>query len=101
MQILHQNLAVSIGFFAVQGPGHEGIRGDLHGLCWPEGNHTAVIGLVLHRQKALCDLVEVTGSPSKIDAFVKLMQPFGILEMCRTGIVAIERGAETMFSQEV
>ena len=32
--------------------------------------------------------IEVTGNPSKIDAFVKLMQPFGILEMCRTGIVA-------------
>ena len=41
--------------------------------------------------------IEVTGSPSKIDAFVKLMQPFGILEMCRTGIVALERGANTLF----
>ncbi len=37
--------------------------------------------------------IEVTGSPSKIDAFIKLMQPFGILEMCRTGIVALDRAA--------
>ena len=44
--------------------------------------------------------VEVTGEPVKIDAFIELMKPLGILEMCRTGIVAIERGAETMFSQE-
>ena len=44
--------------------------------------------------------VEVTGEPFKIDAFIELMKPLGILEMCRTGIVAIERGAETMFSQE-
>ena len=44
--------------------------------------------------------IEVTGNPSKIDAFVKLMQPFGILEMCRTGIVAIERGTNTMLNQE-
>ena len=43
--------------------------------------------------------IEVTGSPSKIDAFVKLMQPFGILEMCRTGIVALDRGASTLFSK--
>ena len=42
--------------------------------------------------------IEVTGNPSKIDAFVKLMQPFGILEMCRTGIVALERGASTLFN---
>ena len=43
--------------------------------------------------------IEVTGSPSKIDAFVKLMQPFGILEMCRTGIVALDRGIKTLFSE--
>ena len=44
--------------------------------------------------------VEVTGEPVKIDAFIEIMKPLGILEMCRTGIVAIERGAETMFTQE-
>ena len=43
--------------------------------------------------------IEVTGNPSKIDAFVNLMQPFGILEMCRTGIVALDRGASTLFSK--
>ncbi|MBE7084901.1 MAG: acetolactate synthase small subunit [Clostridiales bacterium] len=43
--------------------------------------------------------IEVTGNPSKIDAFVKLMQPFGILEMCRTGIVALDRGTTTLFNK--
>ena len=43
-----------------------------------------------YSMESMC--IEVTGSPSKIDAFVKLMQPFGILEMCRTGIVALDRG---------
>lgn len=43
--------------------------------------------------------IEVTGNPSKIDAFVKLMHPFGILEMCRTGIVALDRGTVTLFNK--
>ena len=47
--------------------------------------------------EAMC--IEVTGSPSKIDAFVKLMQPFGILEMCRTGIVALDRGTTTLLNK--
>lgn len=44
--------------------------------------------------------IEVTGDPSKIDAFVSLMEPFGILEMCRTGVVALERGASTLFEKK-
>ena len=43
--------------------------------------------------------VEITGDPTKIDAFVKLMVPFGIIEMCRTGIVALERGAMTLLGK--
>lgn len=35
---------------------------------------------------------ELTGELSKIDAFIELIKPYGIMEMCRTGIVAIERG---------
>ena len=44
--------------------------------------------------------IEVTGDPSKIDAFIKIMIPFGIIEMCRTGIVALERGNTTLFDEE-
>ncbi|HRK70896.1 MAG TPA: acetolactate synthase small subunit [Micropepsaceae bacterium] len=39
---------------------------------------------------------EITGAPSKIDAFVELMRPLGLVEVSRTGIVAISRGAEAM-----
>ena len=35
---------------------------------------------------------ELTGEPDKIDAFLKMMEGFTILEMCRTGITALERG---------
>lgn len=36
--------------------------------------------------------VELTGEVTKIDAFIELVKPYGIMEMCRTGIVAVERG---------
>ena len=35
---------------------------------------------------------EITGTPSKLDAFIKLMQPLGLAELCRTGIAAVQRG---------
>ena len=44
--------------------------------------------------------VEITGEPVKIDSFIELMKPMGILEMCRTGIVAIERGKGTLLTVE-
>ena len=36
---------------------------------------------------------ELTGSPSKIDAFIDLMRPLGLVEVARTGIAAMRRGA--------
>ena len=44
--------------------------------------------------------IEVTGEPSKVDAFIKLMIPFGIIEMCRTGIVALERGNSRLLDKQ-
>ena len=35
---------------------------------------------------------ELTGRPEKIDAFLKLMTDYQILEQCRTGVTALERG---------
>ena len=43
--------------------------------------------------------IEITGDPSKMDAFIKLMMPFGIIEMCRTGVVALDRGNTTLLSK--
>lgn len=43
--------------------------------------------------------IELTGDPSKIDAFIKLMLPYGIIEMCRTGIVALDRGSTSLLTK--
>ena len=44
--------------------------------------------------------IEITGAPEKINAFIEYIKPYGILEMCRTGIVALERGEGTLLSKE-
>jgi acetolactate synthase-1/3 small subunit len=38
-------------------------------------------------------IVEVTGTPDKVDSMVQVLRPFGIKEMVRTGVVAMVRGA--------
>lgn len=37
---------------------------------------------------------ELTGKPEKIDAFLKMFDGYEILELCRTGVTAIERGGK-------
>ena len=37
---------------------------------------------------------ELTGTPSKIDAFADLMRPLGLIEVARTGVAALSRGSE-------
>src|SRR6202035_3926774 len=39
---------------------------------------------------------EITGGSDKIDQFVNLMLPLGLVEVSRTGVVAISRGSEGM-----
>ncbi len=41
-------------------------------------------------------VVEATGDENKIAAFLEMVEPFGVLELCRTGIVAMARGAEAL-----
>jgi acetolactate synthase-1/3 small subunit len=39
---------------------------------------------------------EVTGDSNKVNAFINLMDPLGLAEVSRTGVVAIARGADAM-----
>lgn len=39
---------------------------------------------------------EVVGATEKVDAFVTLMQPLGLIDVSRTGVVAIARGSKPL-----
>ena len=39
---------------------------------------------------------EITGKPSKIDSFIAIMVPLGLVEVVHTGLAAISRGPEGM-----
>ena len=39
---------------------------------------------------------EMTGSTEKLSAFINLMKPLGLVDVSRTGVVAIARGAEAL-----
>jgi len=39
---------------------------------------------------------EIVGSTEKLDAFIELMKPLGLVDVSRTGVVAIARGPEAI-----
>jgi acetolactate synthase I/III small subunit len=39
-------------------------------------------------------IFEITGKPSKIDTFIELMRPLGLVEIARTGCAAMARGSQ-------
>ncbi len=45
-------------------------------------------------------IIEITGDEDKIDGFVDVLRPYGIIEMVRTGIVAMERGTSTLINNQ-
>ena len=42
-------------------------------------------------------IVEMTGRAENINAFIEYMQEEGIMEMCRTGLAALESGKSTLY----
>ena len=41
-------------------------------------------------------IVEITGTEDKIDGLVEMLRPYGVLEMARTGRVAMSRGGRAV-----
>ena len=69
------------------------VRADGH-------NRQAIIGITDIFRAKIIDvgidslIIELTGNQSKIDAFIRLLEGYEILELARTGITGLSRGAE-------
>lgn len=45
-------------------------------------------------------MIAISGDDDKTQAFIRLMSDFGILELARTGLIAMERGEGTIFDEK-
>jgi len=66
-------------------------------------NRTEVMQLVDVFRARIVDVandslvVEITGNEEKIDGFAEVLRPYGIIEMVRTGVVAMARGSTPLY----
>ncbi len=64
-----------------------------------EKNRTAIITIADIFRAKIVDvaleslMIELTGNQEKIEAFIKLLEPYSILELARTGITGLSRGS--------
>ena len=64
----------------------------------PPGQRTEIINLAAVYRANIVDVspetvtVEITGAPEKVDSLIAMLQPAGIVEVVRTGRVAMTRG---------
>ena len=92
VEVLEENEAIKRELSLIKVKNDPATRGDV--LSAVDVYRAKVIDYTLDE---MC--IEITGDPNKIDAFVKLMTNYGIIEMCRTGIVALERGSGTLLGK--
>jgi acetolactate synthase-1/3 small subunit len=43
-------------------------------------------------------IIEITGDEEKIESFIEVLRPWGVIEMVRTGVVAMARGIAPLYA---
>lgn len=67
-----------------------------------EQNRSAIVEVAAIFRSRVIDIsastitIEATGSSGKLDGLLQLLRPYGILELARTGLVALERGPKVL-----
>jgi acetolactate synthase-1/3 small subunit len=69
----------------------------------PEQRHAVIEVVNLFRGKVVdvapaSLVVELAGTEEKVEAFIELIRPYGIMEMARTGVIAMARGTQPIKS---
>ncbi|GMQ62809.1 MULTISPECIES: acetolactate synthase small subunit [Vallitalea] len=65
-----------------------------------DGNRAAIIEIAGIFRANIIDVssetltVEITGDQNKVNAFLDLVEPYGVKEIVRTGLTALERGSK-------
>jgi acetolactate synthase-1/3 small subunit len=73
----------------------------------PGGNMQSIVSVALGYGATIADvgmdtmLLELSGSPAKVEGFLQRLAPFGILEATRTGRIAMVRGRPTHSASEL
>ncbi|MBK5187889.1 MAG: acetolactate synthase small subunit [Gemmatimonadaceae bacterium] len=71
------------------------------------GNMQSIVSVALGYGATIADvgmgtmLLELSGSPAKVEGFLQRLSPFGILEATRTGRIAMVRGRATHSASEL
>lgn len=91
---LHEEDSVSCELLLIKVANEQETRRDVQDAAQAYGAKT-----VDYTRESI--VMQMTGSTRQIDAFIDLMRDYTILEICRTGIVSLERGETTIRKTEV
>lgn len=93
VRIENENEAIMRELLLVKVEANEAQRGSIRDIC-----EIYKASIVDYSPNSI--VCELTGKTSKIDGFLDMVGKFEILELCRTGLTAIDRGSRIMVCED-